>query len=63
MSTGTALRAEQDKGRRMAQNKEKWAQGRTYISAAVILIWCLAPAYWMVVVAFREVGFTYDTSF
>lgn len=62
MSTGTALRAEQDKGRRAAQNREKWAQGRTYISAAVILIWCLAPAYWMVVVAFREVGFTYDTS-
>ncbi len=28
----------------------------------MILIWCLAPAYWMVVTAFREVGFTYDTS-
>ena len=52
----------QDKGRKAAQNREKWAQRRTYISAAVILIWCLAPAYWMVVTAFREVGFTYDTS-
>jgi multiple sugar transport system permease protein len=47
---------------RKAQNREKWAQGRTYISAAVILVWCLAPAYWMVVTAFRDVGFTYDTS-
>ncbi|WP_427005136.1 carbohydrate ABC transporter permease [Pseudarthrobacter sp. H2] len=62
MSASTALRAEQDRGRKVAQNREKWAQGRTYVSAAVILIWCLAPAYWMVVTAFRDVGFTYDTS-
>jgi multiple sugar transport system permease protein len=65
MTTATAdsdLRARQDKGRKNAQNREKWASVRTYISAAVILIWCLAPAYWMVVTAFREVGFTYDTT-
>jgi multiple sugar transport system permease protein len=62
MSTATALRAKQDLGRKIAQNREKWAQGRTYISAAVILVWCLTPAYWMVVTAFRDVGFTYDTS-
>ena len=61
-AAGTELRARQDKGRKTAQNREKWAQARTYISAAVILLWCLAPAYWMVVTAFREVGFTYDTS-
>ena len=35
---------------------------RTGISAAVIVIWCLAPFYWMVVTAFRDVGFTFDTS-
>ena len=28
----------------------------------MILFWCLAPAYWMVVTAFRDVGYTYDTS-
>ncbi|WP_432397387.1 carbohydrate ABC transporter permease [Pseudarthrobacter sp. L19] len=61
-AAATELRAQQDRGRQAAQNREKWAQGRTYISALVILIWCLAPAYWMVVTAFREVGFTYDTS-
>lgn len=61
-AAATELRAKQDRGRKVAQNREKWAQGRTYVSAAVILIWCLAPAYWMVVTAFREVGFTYDTS-
>ena len=61
-TAATALRAEQDRGRKASQNREKWTQGRTYISAAVVLIWCLAPAYWMVVTAFRDVGFTYDTS-
>ena len=61
-AASTELRARQDKGRKAAQNREKWAQARTYISAVVILVWCLAPAYWMVVTAFREVGFTYDTT-
>jgi multiple sugar transport system permease protein len=61
-AASTALRAEQDKGRKASQTREKWASARTYISAAVILVWCLAPAYWMVVTAFREVGFTYDTT-
>ncbi|HKU11176.1 MAG TPA: carbohydrate ABC transporter permease [Sinomonas sp.] len=36
---------------------------RTYIAAAVILIWCLAPFYWMVVTAFRDVGYTFDPTF
>jgi len=39
------------------------AQGiRTGISALVIVVWCLAPFYWMVVTAFRDVGFTFDTT-
>ena len=38
MTAATELRAEQDRGRKVAQNREKWAQGRTYISAAVILV-------------------------
>lgn len=58
----SALRARQDAGRKASKNREKWSQFRTYVSAAVILIWCLAPAYWMVVTAFRDVGFTYDTT-
>ncbi|MBT2247418.1 carbohydrate ABC transporter permease [Arthrobacter sp. BHU FT2] len=65
MTTANApagMRLEQNSARKTAQNREKWATARTYISAAVILIWCLAPAYWMVVTAFREVGFTYDTT-
>jgi multiple sugar transport system permease protein len=35
---------------------------RTLISAVIIVLWCLAPFYWMIVTAFRDVGFTYDTS-
>ncbi|SDS80131.1 carbohydrate ABC transporter membrane protein 2, CUT1 family [Pseudarthrobacter equi] len=65
MTTASApagVRLDQNAARKTAQNRERWASARTYISAAVILIWCLAPAYWMVVTAFREVGFTYDTT-
>lgn len=40
-----------------------WGSVRTYISAAVILIWCLAPAYWMIVTAFRDTAFTFDPTF
>ncbi len=65
MSTAVAastLRNQQDDAKKVARTRERWGHTRTYISAAVILIWCLAPAYWMVVTAFRDVGFTYDTS-
>ncbi|WP_077489650.1 carbohydrate ABC transporter permease [Sinomonas mesophila] len=40
-----------------------WGQVRTYIQAAIILVWCLLPAYWMIVTAFREVAYTYDPTF
>lgn len=46
------------RGRRRTQ----WASARTYLSAGLIVLWCLLPAYWMIVTAFREVGFTYDTT-
>ena len=45
-----------------ARNRKRWASTRTYIFAALIVIWCLLPAYWMVVTAFRDVGFTYDAT-
>ena len=45
-----------------AINRKRWGSARTYISAALIVIWCLLPAYWMVVTSFRQVGFTYDTT-
>src|SRR5215210_6332127 len=36
---------------------------RTYAGVAIIVVWGLAPFYWMIVTAFREVDFTYDTAF
>ncbi|MDQ6933686.1 MAG: carbohydrate ABC transporter permease [Actinomycetota bacterium] len=40
----------------------RWATIRPYIGLALIVIWGLAPFYWMVVTAFRDVGFTFDTT-
>jgi trehalose/maltose transport system permease protein len=39
-----------------------WGQFRTYVGVAVIIVWGLAPAYWMIVTSFRDVGFTFDTT-
>jgi multiple sugar transport system permease protein len=48
--------------RAKAKTRRQWASARTYLSAGIIVVWCLLPAYWMVVTAFREVGFTYDST-
>jgi multiple sugar transport system permease protein len=39
-----------------------WASVRSYLGIAIIVIFCLAPFYWMVVTAFRDVGYTFDTT-
>lgn len=46
--------------RAKGRNRERWASARTSISAVVIVVWCLLPAYRGVVRAFREAAFTYD---
>jgi multiple sugar transport system permease protein len=38
------------------------AKIRMYLGLAALVIWGLAPFYWMVVTAFRDVGYTFDTS-
>ena len=35
---------------------------RTFGIILLILAWCLAPFYWMLVMAFRDPAYTYDTS-
>ena len=35
---------------------------RVYIGVAIILVWGLAPFYWMVVTAFRDPNYTFDTT-
>jgi multiple sugar transport system permease protein len=48
---------------RSAAARRRWTSVRTWIQAAVIVVWCLLPFYWMVVTSFRDVGYTFDTSF
>jgi len=40
----------------------RWGAIGSYAGIAAIVIWCLAPFYWMVVTAFRDVGYTFDTT-
>jgi multiple sugar transport system permease protein len=53
--TGTSTRAK-------GPSRFSWGQFRTYIGVAIIVIWGLAPAYWMVVTSFRPVGYTFETT-
>jgi multiple sugar transport system permease protein len=64
VSTATAPRVggADPRAKSRALNRKRWGSARTYLSAALIVIWCLLPAYWMVVTSFRQVGFTYDTT-
>jgi multiple sugar transport system permease protein len=39
-----------------------WQNVRTYLGVAIIVVWGLAPFYWMMITAFRDVDFTYDTA-
>jgi multiple sugar transport system permease protein len=40
----------------------RWNRVGLYAAVAAIALWCLAPFYWMVVTAFRDVGYTFDTT-
>ena len=65
-SVGTRARAgveEQVDVNRAAVSRRRWTSTRTWIQAAVIVVWCLLPFYWMVVTSFRDVGYTFDTAF
>jgi multiple sugar transport system permease protein len=39
-----------------------WKPVRTYLGVGFIVLWGLLPFYWMVVVALRDVGYTFDTT-
>ena len=44
------------------QSRFNWATVRTYVGVAIIVVWGLAPAYWMVVTSFRPVAYTFETT-
>jgi len=62
MATSTAVQAPSEGAVPRRRAGFNWSPVRTYLGVAVIVIWGLAPAYWMVVTAFRDVGFTFDTT-
>ncbi|MCA4134222.1 carbohydrate ABC transporter permease [Arthrobacter sp. M4] len=62
MATATATPTRHTAEPAVRKRPYDWGQFRTYISAAIILIWCLAPFYWMIVTAFRDVGYTFDNT-
>src|SRR3954468_19083479 len=39
-----------------------WKTTRGYLGLALIIVWGLAPFYWMVVTSFRSVAYTFDTT-
>lgn len=41
---------------------QRWRNIRGYAGLTLIVIWGLAPFYWMIVTAFRDVGYTFDTT-
>jgi multiple sugar transport system permease protein len=41
---------------------ERWRSKRIYLGVAAILVWGLAPFYWMVVTALRDPAYTFDTT-
>lgn len=61
-SAATLVPTSDPRAKARAVSRKRWASARTYLSAALIVLWCLLPAYWMIVTAFREVGFTFDTT-
>jgi multiple sugar transport system permease protein len=64
MATATETQQVSTTQERATRRKSKfnWAQFRTYLGVAVIVIWGLAPAYWMVATSFRPVGDTFETT-
>ena len=47
----------------VASKKSPWPAVGNGAVLAIIVIWCLLPFYWMVVMAFRDNRFTYDNTF
>jgi multiple sugar transport system permease protein len=47
---------------RARRRREAGAAARTGVQAGLIVIWCLLPAYWMVVTAFRDVQYTFEAT-
>ena len=66
MATTTATDEQTSRQQEWENQKPKsaaWSNVRIYLGVTIIVVWGLAPFYWMMVTAFRDVDFTYDTAF
>ncbi|HET6826115.1 MAG TPA: carbohydrate ABC transporter permease [Amnibacterium sp.] len=45
---------------RARRRRAAGSAARTAVQAALIVIWCLLPFYWMIVTAFRDVQYTFE---
>jgi len=66
MATATATSEQTSRQQEWENQKPKsagWSNVRIYLGVTIIVVWGLAPFYWMMVTAFRDVDFTYDTAF
>ena len=57
----TAMAYEQEYAEAPSQT-DRWGQFRSSLGLILIVVWGLAPFYWMIVTSFRNVGFTFDTT-
>ncbi|QFZ78387.1 ABC transporter permease subunit [Streptomyces fagopyri] len=53
-TTGTSVRPRQ-------RRKVRWNTVGTAVTTVIILLWCLAPFYWMLVLSFRDSAYTFST--
>ena len=47
---------------RARRRRAAGSAARTAVQAALIVIWCLLPFYWMIVTAFRDVQYTFEAN-
>jgi multiple sugar transport system permease protein len=63
MSASVATTTAQPRVQAYRQPKRfNWGNAATIAVIVVIMIWCLAPFYWMLVLSFRQPGYTFDTT-
>jgi trehalose/maltose transport system permease protein len=48
-------------GTERAGRNVNWGNVGTFVAIVVILVWCLAPFYWMLILAFRDTAYTFST--
>ncbi|MGV9708389.1 carbohydrate ABC transporter permease [Streptomyces sp. NPDC003483] len=62
MATTTALSARTtDSVQPRQRRKIRWNTAGTAATTVIIILWCLAPFYWMLVLSFRDSAYTFST--